>query len=151
MDMLEVGHGGMNDEEYKAHFSFWAALKSPLLIGADIRELGPEALTILNNPAIIAISQDPIGRPASRVVRDLNVPKDRFGVGETQIWSGPLSGGDQVLLLLNAADKDQKMTAYLEDVFLDDGPGESIAPTSELILTSVRRKRTSGSRNLGRV
>ncbi len=77
MDMLEVGHGGMSDDEYVAHFSMWAALKSPLLIGADIRELSPEALSILNNPAVIALSQDPAGRPATRVFRDQNVPKDR--------------------------------------------------------------------------
>lgn len=77
MDMLEVGHGGMSDDEYVAHFSMWAALKSPLLIGADIRELSPEALSILNNPAVIALSQDPVGRPAKRVFRDQNVLKDR--------------------------------------------------------------------------
>ena len=122
MDMLEVGHGGMSDDEYIAHFSMWAALKSPLLIGADIRELSPEGLSILNNPAIIALSQDPAGRPAKRVFRDLNVPKDRFSQGEINVWSGPLSGGDQLVILLNAANKDQKMTAYLEDIFVTEGP-----------------------------
>ncbi|UKZ64561.1 uncharacterized protein TrAtP1_005776 [Trichoderma atroviride] len=33
LDMLEVGHGGMTEEEYKAHFSMWAALKSPPAAG----------------------------------------------------------------------------------------------------------------------
>ena len=56
LDMLEVGIGGMTDEEYKAHFSMWAALKSPLLIGADLRELSTQTLSILNNPAVIAVS-----------------------------------------------------------------------------------------------
>ena len=55
LDMLEVGHGGMSFEEYKSHFSMWAALKSPLLIGADLRHLDAAALRILNNPAIIAV------------------------------------------------------------------------------------------------
>ena len=50
LDMLEVGQGGMTDDEYVAHFSLWAALKSPLIIGADIRVLSAKALTILNNP-----------------------------------------------------------------------------------------------------
>lgn len=122
LDMLEVGHGGMTDEEYKAHFALWAAVKSPLLIGADIRHLGAEALTILNNPAIIALNQDPLGIPARRVLHDTNVKKDRFGIGETQVWTGPLYGGDQVVIFLNAVPEKIKMTAYLEDIFLDDGP-----------------------------
>lgn len=125
LDMLEVGHGGMTDEEYKAHFALWAALKSPLLIGADIRHLSPEALTILNNPAIIAINQDPLGRPATRIFRNTTVPKDRFGQGEFQIWSGPLFGGDYILLLVNAADEEDIITARLEDIFVSDGPGGS--------------------------
>lgn len=131
MDMLEVGLGGMTDEEYKAHFAFWAALKSPLLIGADIRELSPSALTILNNPAIIALSQDPLGRPATRVLRNMDVPVDRFEVGETQVWSGPLYGGDQVVIFLNVANTDQEMTAFLEDIFLGEGPGCSAPQCSE--------------------
>jgi hypothetical protein len=44
--MLEAGLGGMIDEEYKAHFSMSAALKSPLLIGADLRELSAQTLSI---------------------------------------------------------------------------------------------------------
>lgn len=133
MDMLEVGNGGMTDEEYKAHFSLWAALKSPLLIGADIRSLSPSALTILNNPAIIALSQDPFGRPAIRVLYNTSsaIPKDRFGVGETQVWSGPLYGGDQVVIFLNAATMKQSITAYAEDIFLGEGPGCSAPQCSE--------------------
>ena len=36
LDMLEVGNGGMNDEEYKLHFTMWAAMKSPLIMGTDV-------------------------------------------------------------------------------------------------------------------
>ncbi len=46
-------------------------------------------------------------------------------MGETHLWSGPLYGGDQVILLLNAADEDLELTASLAEVFLDDGPGGS--------------------------
>lgn len=117
LDMLEVGNGGMTDDEYVAHFSLWAALKSPLLIGANLRKLNARALSIMNNPAIIALNQDPLGRPATRVKRDVNVPKDKWGVGETQIWSGELYGGDQVVIFLNAADEEMQMTADSEDIF----------------------------------
>jgi alpha-galactosidase len=111
--------------QYKAHFSLWAALKSPLLIGADLRTLSPSALTILNNPAIIAINQDPLGKAVHRTSRNLQVSKDEYGIGETQVWSGPLAGGDQVVLFLNAANEDMEMTASLAEIFVADGPGGS--------------------------
>jgi alpha-galactosidase len=101
----------------------WAALKSPLLIGADLRKLTPATLTILNNPAVIAISQDPLGQSVNRIRRDTEgLKKDKYGIGETQVWSGHLSGGDQVVILLNAADENVEMTASLEEIFYSDGP-----------------------------
>ena len=33
MDMLQVGNGDFTNEEQVAHFSLWAALKSPLIMG----------------------------------------------------------------------------------------------------------------------
>ncbi|KAH8758096.1 alpha-galactosidase [Hyaloscypha sp. PMI_1271] len=131
LDMLEVGNGGMTDEEYKAHFSLWAALKSPLLMGNDLRSLSAASLTILNNPAVIAISQDPVGHSVYRVRRELNVAKDKYGVGEIQVWSGGLSGGDQVVLLLNAAGEDARISASLEEIFLHDGPEGSAPQVNE--------------------
>ena len=126
LDSLEVGHGGMSDEEYKAHFSLWAALKSPLVIGADLRHLSAETLTILNNPAIIAVNQDPLGRSAIRIRRNTTVAKDPdYGQGETQIWSGALYPHDQVVLFLNAANEDLEMATSLAEIFVHDGPGGS--------------------------
>lgn len=66
MDMLVVGmHGrgnvgltGCSDTQYKTHFSLWAFLGSPLMIGCDIRDMTPETLSILTNREIIAINQD---------------------------------------------------------------------------------------------
>lgn len=125
LDMLEVGQGGMTDEEYKAHFALWAAIKSTLLLGNDLRTMDAKTLSIVNNPAIIALSQDPLGQPASRVMRDLNVPKDKFHIGETQVWSGRLSHGDQIVILLNAANTDLTLQAPLSEIFVRDGPGGS--------------------------
>lgn len=131
LDMLEVGIGGMTDEEYVAHFSMWAALKSTLLIGADLREITPKTLSILNNPAVIAVNQDPLGRPASRIRRNKHVPKDKYGEGEVQIWSGQLYRGDQVVILLNAADEDLDIETNLEEIFVLDGPEGSAAQAHE--------------------
>jgi alpha-galactosidase len=151
LDMLEVGNGGMTDDEvtlpplitlflifadetwwqYKAHFSLWAALKSPLLMGNDLRTLTAPSLTILNNPAVIAISQDPEGRSVARIRREMNVAKDKYGVGEIQIWSGSLYGGDQVVILLNAAGEDVRISVSLEEIFLHEGPEGSAPQVNE--------------------
>ena len=96
-------------------------------MGNDLRTLSALSLTILNNPAIIAISQDPEGRSAARVRRDTHVAKDKYGMGEIQVWSGSLFGGDQVVILLNAAGEDSRISASLEEIFLHDGP-EGSAP-----------------------
>jgi alpha-galactosidase len=108
----------------------WAALKSPLLMGHDLRTMSPTTLTILNNPAIIAISQDPLGLAVNLARRDTNVKKDKYGMGETHLWTGQLAGGDQVVILFNAADQDIHMSASLEEIFYYEGP-EGSAPQAK--------------------
>ncbi|KAK9489514.1 glycoside hydrolase superfamily [Lipomyces doorenjongii] len=117
LDMLEVGNGGMDDEEYKTHFSMWAALKSPLLMGNDVNTIDAKSLSILSNPAVLAISQDPAGIPVSRMWRYYVNDTDAYGQGEIQMWSGPLFGGDQVVVLLNGGNRTRMMNATLEEIF----------------------------------
>ena len=38
-DMLEIGNGGMSDQEYRVHMSLWCLLAAPLLAGNDLRNL----------------------------------------------------------------------------------------------------------------
>lgn len=126
LDMLEVGQGGMTDEEYKAHFALWAALKSPLFLGNDLRDMPASALTIINNPAILALSQDPHGRSVTRVRRDVDgVAKDEWGMAETHVWSGYLQNGDEVVVFLNAGGEDIEMQVTLAEIFIPFGPGGS--------------------------
>ncbi|KAI6326367.1 hypothetical protein MCOR34_000782 [Pyricularia oryzae] len=127
LDMLEVGQGGMTREEQRAHFAMWAALKSPLMLGNDLRSMPAEALAIVSNPAVIALSQDPHGRSVLRVKRTVGgeLQPDEFGAQESHVWSGRLQNGDQVVILLNAAGNDVEMTASLNDIFVADGPGGS--------------------------
>ena len=66
MDMLIVGMNGRGNvgfkgcttEEYRLHFSLWALLASPLMIGCDIRDMDDAAREILMNREVIAINQD---------------------------------------------------------------------------------------------
>lgn len=61
-DMLEVGNGLMTHDEYQTHFAFWAALKSPLLIGCNLKGISHATLSILANEEVIAVNQDPLGK-----------------------------------------------------------------------------------------
>ncbi|KAH8111511.1 alpha-galactosidase/alpha-n-acetylgalactosaminidase [Phellopilus nigrolimitatus] len=123
MDMLEVGNGGMTDVEYVTHFSMWVALKSPLIMGNDLRNITPATLSILSNPAVLAVSQDPDVRPAFRIWRYAVGDTDAFGQGEIQMWSASLSGGDALVVLLNAGAAKRQMNATLVDIFWRSGPG----------------------------
>lgn len=66
MDMLVVGmYGkgnvglqGCNDIQYKTHFSIWALLGSPLMIGCDVCHMSEETKRILGKEELIAINQD---------------------------------------------------------------------------------------------
>lgn len=51
-------------EEEKTHFALWAMVKSPLLIGADLRDIRNESLEILKNKELIAVNQDPMSEQA---------------------------------------------------------------------------------------
>ncbi|MDX3195506.1 NPCBM/NEW2 domain-containing protein [Streptomyces sp. MN03-5084-2B] len=90
-DMLEVGNGGMTTEEYRSHFSLWAMMAAPLLIGADLRKVSPENFDVLRNAEVIALDQDRRGVQA-RVVSN----QDGHWV-----FAKPLDGGDVAIALFN--------------------------------------------------
>lgn len=58
-----VGLGGCTSEEYFQHFALWAFLGSPLIIGADLRNISAEDKETLLNKGLIAINQDKECRP----------------------------------------------------------------------------------------
>jgi alpha-galactosidase len=90
-DMLEVGNGGMTATEYTAHFSLWALLSSPLLLGNDLRSMTTATLNIIRNADVIAVNQD-WGGSQGRRVRDF---------GNTEVWAKPMSDGSVATVLLN--------------------------------------------------
>ena len=117
LDMLEVGNGGMSYDEYKTHFSMWAAIKSPLIMGNKLNELSAKDYGILINPAIIALNQDPAGSAIQRQLVEQVNDKDRYGVGEVQLWSGSLYGGNQVVAFINFGNASRTVSYDLVEVF----------------------------------
>jgi alpha-galactosidase len=106
-DMLEVGNGGMTTAEYRAHFSLWALMKSPLLIGCDITNMTKDTKDILMNKEVIAINQDPLGVQGHRVVKS-------GGGGDLEVWAGPLSENRTVVALWNRGLTTATISASLE-------------------------------------
>jgi alpha-galactosidase len=90
-DMLEVGNGGMNVTEYRAHFSMWCLLAAPLMAGNDIRSMSADIHDILTNKEAIAIDQDPLGREGRRVKR----------ADGLEVWAKQLADGGRAVALLN--------------------------------------------------
>ena len=63
-DMLFIGHGDFDAShltEARSHFSLWAIVDAPLIIGYDLRSAPREILDILGASEIIAVNQDPAG------------------------------------------------------------------------------------------
>jgi alpha-galactosidase len=90
-DMLEIGNGGMNDDEYRTHMTLWSMLAAPLLAGNDLRTASPAILAILTNRDVIAIDQDKEGSQGHRAWKS----------GDQEIWVRTLASGDRAVAVLN--------------------------------------------------
>ena len=66
-DSLQVGNGGLTAAEERAHFSLWALIKAPLLLGFDVRNASEATIGLVTNPEVIAINQDALGVAGRRV------------------------------------------------------------------------------------
>ena len=97
--MLEVGNGGMTDNEYRSHFSFWAMLAAPLIAGNDLRDMRPEIHDILTNKEVIAVNQDALGRQARRVHKE----------GDLEVWAKQIKDGGRAVLLFNRGESEQSL------------------------------------------
>jgi alpha-galactosidase len=91
-DMLEVGNGGMTDDEYRAHLSLWAIMAAPLIAGNDLRSITAATRTILANADVIAVDQDSLGIQGTLVEEP---------APELQVWMKPLSDGSRAVVLFN--------------------------------------------------
>jgi alpha-galactosidase len=99
-DMLEVGNGGMTDNEYRSHFSLWAILAAPLFAGNDLRSMRAEIRNILTNQEVIAVDQDALGKQGSRVRKN----------GDLEVWVRQLQNGNRALVLLNRGSAESEIS-----------------------------------------
>jgi len=135
LDMLEVGNGGMNFDEYVTHFSMWALLKSPLILGNDITSMSNETLSIITNDAIIAVNQDSAGAPANRIW------KRSVSGGDLSLYQGSLVNDVFVIALLNTSPNTQTVDILMSDAFMDQG---SVAAAEPWSIFDLWQKDSSG-------
>jgi len=97
-DMLAIGLGDFDAAhlaEARTHFSLWAMLSAPLLMGFDLTHAPPALIEVLGNSEVIAIDQDPAGNQAVLVDDDRPV----------QVLVKPLATrGERAVLLFNRGD-----------------------------------------------
>ncbi|MBO9669889.1 MAG: NPCBM/NEW2 domain-containing protein [Sphingobium sp.] len=93
-DMLFIGSGEFDADHLVAaqsHFSLWAILNAPLIIGYDLRKATPAIMDILGNSRIIALNQDPAGNQAVLT----------FDSDDVSIFVKTLASGDKAVALVN--------------------------------------------------
>jgi alpha-galactosidase len=121
-DMLEVGNtgtgtppGNLTLDESKSHFTAWAFLKSPLLIGTDLSIATPETVSVLTNTDILKINQDPNVGEALAPFRWGKNPDWTFDPDHpASYWTGNSSYG-VVFMVINTEDAPQEMSFNLTE------------------------------------
>lgn len=105
-DMLEVGNGHMNRDEYRTHIALWALLAAPLLAGNDLRNMSAETKELLTNSEVIAVDQDSKGIQGHRIWQE----------GPLEIWAKPLTDGSAAVGLFNRSESAIKMILDLKTI-----------------------------------
>ena len=105
-DMLEVGNGGMNADEYRTHMSLWAILAAPLLAGNDLSTMTDETRAMLTNREVIAVDQDAAGKQGDRVSAE----------GPIEVWAKPLADGSKAVAVFNRHPKQMTTTVDLRQL-----------------------------------
>ena len=67
LDSLEIGDGRLTAEEERSHVSLWVLLKSPLVLGFNLSNASAHTLSLLTNPEVLAVHDDPLGAAGRRV------------------------------------------------------------------------------------
>lgn len=78
--------------ESRTEYSFWSLWSAPLIVATDIRNMSAEMASIITNPEVIAIDQDPLFQAGNRI--DLQP-------GGGQVWSKNLFAGNKAVILYN--------------------------------------------------
>lgn len=121
-DMIPFGHIGIRNttrapsrwtrftpEEQKTLMTLWCMAPSPLMLGMNLPDLDSATLDILTNDEVIAVNQDPLGKPANRIKKN---PE------KTEIWVKELSDGSKGVGLFNRGEHPSQVMVNLQELGL---------------------------------
>jgi len=112
-DMLPLGRLALGardsrftPDEQRTLMTLWSIVRSPLIMGGDLRHLDAATLALLTNPEVIAVNQTSSGnRP--HILED-----------GTRLWSATASGGGHYVALFNTSAKPRRVTLPLDRIGL---------------------------------
>jgi alpha-galactosidase len=119
-DVLMIGNGVLTPDEERAQISIYAIAAAPLIAAADLRAITPRSLAILTNREVIAVDQDALGKPRTRV---------RQEDGE-EVWTRELTGGRRAVVLFNRTAATRRIAVRWTE--LDLTPGTRIGTGREI-------------------
>jgi len=117
-DMLVVGMVGwgpalhptkLTPNEQYLHITLWSLLSSPLLIGCDMTQLDDFTTGLLSNDEVIAVNQDPLGKPAGRITQTDD---------GCEVWARDLEDGSKAVGLFNRGELPGEVTVKWSDLGL---------------------------------
>ena len=97
------------NEQY-THITLWSLLSSPLLIGCDMTQMDDFTLSLLTNDEVIAVNQDPLGKPAARISQTES---------GSEIWARDLEDGSKAVGLFNRSELPAEVTVKWADLHLE--------------------------------
>lgn len=116
-DMLQIGwfRGGrelhpsnLTIPEQYSQFTLWALLSVPLMLSCDFSLLDEQTRNIIANDEVIAIDQDPLGKPAKKIV----------DTGGFQVFVKELENGNMAIGLFNLTEADSSFMVRFSDLGL---------------------------------
>jgi alpha-galactosidase len=117
-DMLVVGKVGwgpslhpthLTPNEQYTHITLWCLLSAPLLIGCDMTQLDDFTRSLLCNDEVLAVDQDPLGEPASRIFADKN---------GREVWARKMQDGSRAVGLFNRGNSATSVSVKWSDLGL---------------------------------
>ena len=141
MDMLTVGMNGQgnvaNSEncntytEYELQFAYWCFCGAPLMMGADLRKVGDEYRTLMQNKELIRLNQDIECRPPYRVREDNGY----------HVFIRHLADGEFALGIFNLCDNTRTAECIFAEMGIPVGSGVKVALTDVMTGEEIAPKR----------
>ena len=124
--------------EYELQFAYWCFCGAPLMMGADLRKVGDEYRTLMQNKELIRLNQDPECRPPYKVCENngytvfiRHLADGEFAIGVFNLHQDPRHAE------ITFAELGVPVNAGVKLALTDVITGETIAPKKDDLFVAV--------------